>query len=55
MIELLRNQKITEQDIIGLSKEYIKAAKNRDMGKFSWTAYGTSKALLNAWARFVLP
>ena len=54
MREVLSNPKITEEEILSLSREYVEAAKSRQMKGYHLSAYGTSKALISAWARFVL-
>ena len=53
--EELQKNDVTEERILEMSKEYIEAAKNKDMGVWNWSAYRTSKVLINAWNRFVLP
>lgn len=38
-----------------IAKDYVASAIQKDMGSYHWSAYKTSKALLNTWARFILP
>ena len=52
--DILSNSKIDEKEILTLSKEYVQAAKRKKMEGFSYSAYGTSKAIISAWARFIL-
>ena len=54
MQQKLSNKFITESEILAMSREYIQAAKDKSMENYSWSAYGTSKAMISAWARFVL-
>lgn len=49
------NSAITEKDIFTIVDEYIQGAEKKDLGYFNWSAYRTSKALINAWGRFILP
>ena len=51
----LSESSITEERILQMSREYVEAAKKEDMGIWSWSAYRTSKALISAWERFILP
>ncbi len=55
MKKILTNPSITEEEIFTLCRDYVEATRKKDMGHFCWTAYGTSKALINAWTRFILP
>ena len=51
----LSEASITEERILQMSREYVEAAKKEDMGIWNWSAYRTSKALISAWERFILP
>jgi short-subunit dehydrogenase len=53
--KLLEDPSVTEEKILELSLAYIEAAKKKEMGDFNWSAYKTSKCLINAWTRFILP
>ena len=54
MRDILNNPKITEEELFSLSKNYVEAARDKKMNGLSYSAYGTSKAMISAWARFVL-
>jgi carbonyl reductase 1 len=51
----LNDPSITEAEILSIAEDYIAAAAKKQMGGYHWSAYRTSKALLNAWGRFILP
>lgn len=53
--DLLNDPQVTEQQILNFVDHYIHGVETNDMTDLNWSAYRTSKALLNAWARFHLP
>jgi hypothetical protein len=52
---LLNDPNVTEEQILTFVDRYIHGVETKDMTDLNWSAYRTSKALLNAWARFHLP
>ena len=53
--DILRNPNITEEGITKMGEDYLTAVDSKNMEDWSWSAYKMSKALINAWARFILP
>lgn len=53
--KLIDDPSITEEKILSMSEEYISAVRNKEIGDWHKSACRTSKALINAWTRFVLP
>jgi carbonyl reductase 1 len=53
--KLIDDPNITEGRILLMSEEYIEAVRQQQMGDWHKSACRTSKAFLNAWARFILP
>lgn len=51
----LSNPSITEDEILHIANDYVASAIKKDMGHYHWSAYRTSKALINSWSRFILP
>lgn len=51
----LNDPNLTENEIIHMANDYIASVVKKDMGYYNLSAYKTSKALLNSWARFILP
>lgn len=50
----LLNCEINEKDIEQYIKDYIKGCEKGYLGIWWQSSYGTSKAFLNAWSRFIL-
>lgn len=53
--KLIDDPSITEEKILEMSEEYIQAVKRKEIGDWHKSACRTSKALINAWTRFILP
>ena len=51
----LRDPSITEEKIVSMAEDYIQAIKDNEIGDWHKSCYFTSKALINAWGRFILP
>lgn len=43
------------EDIHQTIEEYIEGCKKGDLGEYLKSSYGTSKMILNAWSRYILP
>ena len=55
LVEKITNPQISEKEIIDIANDYIDCAVKKKMGYYNWSAYSTSKALINSWSRFILP
>ena len=49
------NPDLTKEEVLKGMREFIEGAQKQDLSDWYEDSYGTSKFLLNAWARFVLP